>query len=249
MGNILISLFFKTKPLHVECFTKSHNISELYPIKRAFHYVPDWWKRLDKSHYQTHSITGKPYEFPTMKTCGGFVELYKNGLILPLWTDIDFFVNKENFSYHSPNHEFSIKTHNSVEHGNNFSDYHHAKILSPWLLRETTGVGFLWVPCTWSHLTAAPKVNVLPAAIDYKHQYTTHVNCFIDRTDGQFRLEAGMPLVQIVPMSDRPVKLSTHILDEVEWVKLASRMHFHKFTGGFLHGKKRIAMGNKNADI
>lgn len=244
----MITFIFKKKPIHVECFNKSHNLAEVYPIKKAFHYVPDWWKKLDKSYFVNNIVTNEPFERSTLRNCAGFIQLYRNGLILPLWADVDIFVDADGYKYHSPNQEFKINDHDAREHNHALGNYHHLKIISPWLIRESTGIPFIWVPCTWSHLTEASNLRVLPATVDYKYQYTTNVNCFVPKYKGQFRIESGMPLVQMIPISDRPIKITTHVVDEVEWIKLASRMHFHKFTNGFFTAKKRIKMWKSTED-
>lgn len=248
MGRIVISFIFKKKPIHIECFNQSQNLAEIYPIKKAFHYVPDWWKKLDKSFYVHNVLTEMPWEKPTLRSCAGFIELYRNGLIMPMWADFDLFVDLDCYKFHSPYEKFKVHNHNSQEHNYALDGYHHLKILSPWLFRERTGVKFLWVPCSWSHLTDAPNLRFVPAAVDYKHQYTTNLNCFVPKSKTQFRVESGTPIAQIIPMSDRPIKITTHVIDEVEWIKLSSRMTFHKFTNGYFVAKKNIKMWGSKKD-
>lgn len=236
----MISFLFKKKYIYVDCFTNSPNIAELYTIKKSFNYVPDWWRNLGSSYFQIHEISKMPFERATMKSCVGFLELYKSGFIIPLWTDIDIFCTQDLYRWHSKDTTLLISNHDSREHNNTFESYHHMKLQTPWMVRETTGIKFLWTPCTWSQLEDAADVKILPAALDFKYQHTTNIQCFVPKSDRTIRLSAGMPLVQVIPMSEKPLKITTHVLDSVEFEKLSKRSRPHKFVGGYLYKKRRM---------
>lgn len=234
----MISFLFKKKPIHVDCFTDSLNVAEIYPIKKAFNYVPEWWRDLDRSYFKNTPTNGRPCESATMKSCAGFIELYKKGFVIPLWTDLDIFCEQDFYQWNSGDGQIKLKSHNSEEHNNTFSAYHHIKMKTPWMIRETTGVKFLWTACTWSQLTQAANVRIVPAVIEYKYQHSANIQCFVPRFSGVIRLSSGMPLIQVIPLSERPIKITTHVLDVVEYQKLGTRSHPHKFVGGYSYKKK-----------
>jgi len=254
MGAVLIDFIFKRKQLNVECFVNSHRIATTYPIRKSIHYIPEWWKKLDPTYYAPHNLTNKPYEHPTVRSCYGIVELYKAGLIMPLWSDTDIFLEKTeemaSYSYQAVAESVRITQHRPEEYGNNFKNFHHMKLISPWILRERSGVKFLFVPCTWSHLAEAPELKVVPGIVNYKHQHTTNVNWFVPHTNAYFRLEAGLPLVQMIPLTDKKIKITTHVLDSLEYEKLRTTMHHHKFKVGFQKVVKenRCPMGGSSND-
>lgn len=245
MGAVLIDFIFKRKHINVDCFIDSHRTAETYPIRRAVQYIPEWWRKLPNNYHVPHELTKKPFERPTMRTCYGMTTLYRKGFILPLWTDIDLFFedNKEeaSYSYQSAS-ELSIIQHDSKEYGDSFPRHHHMKLKSPWFLRETSGVEFMFMPCLWSHLAAAPHLRVMPGVLNFKYQHSTNVNWFVPYMNAQFRLESGLPLAQIVPLTEKNVKVSIHVLDVTEYEKLRTRMRLHKFKLGF---QKVVKDGNK----
>lgn len=245
MGAVLIDFIFKRKQINVDCFIDSYRTAITYPIRRSFQYIPEWWRKLPQNYHVPHEITKKPYERPTMRSCYGITSLYKRGFIMPLWADIDLFFEqdeeKATYSYQSVA-ELKIIQHEPKEYGNNFSRYHHMKLQSPWLIREKSGVEFLFTPCLWSHLDSAPHLRVVPGVLNFKHQYSTNVNWFVPHMNATFRLESGMPLAQIIPLTDKNVKLSVHVLDVTEYEKIRTVTRLHKFRFGF---QKVIKDSNK----
>ena len=232
--------FTRRKQIVLDCFVESLRIAETYPIRRAFHHIPEWWRGLQPSIYEIEQNTGKPYERPTMKTCRGMTSLYKTGFIMPLWTDLDFFTSYEGFAYHSADSAFLLDRHSPVQHNHAFSKYHHVKLRSPWLFKEKTGVNFLLTSCPWTHLIDAPRLRVLHGVVDYRSQYTTHINCFIPREDATIRLQSDMPLAHFIPLTDKRVKTKIHVIDAAEYAKMFTYMHMHKFKGGHMKVVKEI---------
>lgn len=236
MGAVLIDFIFKRKEINVDCFVDSYRIAETYPVRRSFNYVPDWWRKLPQSFHISHELTKKPYERPTMKTCYGMTTLYRKGFIIPLWADIDLFFNRNEeeavYSYQSAA-ELNISQHDSLEYGRQFPNFHHMKLRSPWLFKETKGIEFIFAPCLWSHLAVAPEIRVMPGVLNFRDQHSTNVNWFVPHMNAHIRLEAGLPLAQIIPITDKKVKLSIHVLNRLEYDKLRTVMHVHKFKLGF----------------
>lgn len=224
-----LTFIFKSKKINLDCFTKTAGIAELFPISRSFNHIPDWWRKVKPSYYVKESNTGENFESPTMKGCPGIVNLYKKGFVIPLWTDFDMYVEESDYRYLTPSNEFNIESHNEAQHGYALSQYHHIKIISPWLFKETKGIDFLFLPCTWSHLVDLPKINVLPGMTNFKHMPESHINCMIPKIKTYFRTSAGTPLVQLIPFTDRSIKLNIQIVTEQEWNKIKSAGHRSKF--------------------
>lgn len=239
--------WFKPKKIHVDCFTKHEKIAKANPIKKAHHFVPDWWKKLDNVVYSKNP-NGMAIPNATMKSCAGFIDLYRSGLIMPMWCDFLIEVHGDSYRYQIAIADAGFKTdqpvviHQSFQNGNHYENKINIKIHSPWQLREKTGVKFLYTPCTWETVKKIPKVGILNGILDFKYQHGTNVQTFFPSEVDQYRVEidAGMPLVQIIPLSEKRVVPHIHVIDEIEFERFKSASATHKFSGGYLDFVKKM---------
>jgi hypothetical protein len=227
----------KRKKIHVDCFTIDSGFAEHNAIKKAQYYVPSWWKKLNGS-CPVKENNGVVIDRATMKTCSGFLDLYQQGLIIPMWADTVIYLTEEGYSYNSALSlvDLPIDTHNSYQYGDNFKNHIHIKIISPWLLKEKTGVNFLFTGCVWTTTRVIPKVAVLNGVINYKHQYSTHINTFflLEGLPYQTKIEAGTPIAQIIPISEKLVEPHIHVVSETEYNKLNNYQRAFKFKNSYL---------------
>ena len=234
--------FFKPKSIHIDCFTSSENVATYNPIRRAIHFIPEWWKKLDKTYMELDLPSAIEIESPTMKTCVGFVELYRHGLIIPLWSDLALEVINREYRYKFAIRKGNIGNHSPKQHGDSFNNHLHMKITSPWLLKEKTGVKFLYKGCTWTLLNEAPKITVLDGVLNFKHQISTNINCMaaVEPTPYKYTLQAGMPFTQLIPLSDKPVVPHIHVLNEEEYRRMDSAGDHFKFKDAYASKKKAV---------
>ena len=94
--------------------------------------------------------------------------------------------------------------------------------MSPWFLREKSGVNFFWSGITWDFADKFPNFHILTGVVDYRHQHWTNVNIFYYENDipYQYDIEANTPMVQIVPLSDRIIEPHVHVISRDEYQKL-----------------------------
>lgn len=234
--------WFKPRKIHVDCFVKNETIATVNPIQKAHHFVPDWWKKLDNFVFNINSY-GMKVPRPTMKKCAGFVDLYRTGLIVPMWCDLSIEVHGENYRYHSAipdlnsGNESAVISHPTFQHNNSFDGLVNIKIVSPWVIRENTGVKFLYAPCTWSTVKKFPKVQFLSGILDFKNQFEAHIQSFVPSEQDQYRIdiEAGTPLMHIIPLSEKKVIPHIHFVDKVEFEKLKTFGSSYKFVGSYIN--------------
>lgn len=193
--------FFKKKKLVVECFTLSETLAKV-GIPRASRFLPDWWKDLPKSVNikPTNSI-----EFPTftMKTCPGFLDLYKIGNILPLWSEIIIEVDEISYKWKAsypgcppitehPKVQFSTEKYKINE------KWRHAKFESPWAVRCKKDVKFICIEPSYNQLNNDFGIKVLPGVFDFKYQNGLHINTFIPAQSKRMHLEYMYPLAHLI---------------------------------------------------
>jgi hypothetical protein len=94
----------------------------------------------------------------------------------------------------------------------------HIKLTSPWFFEEKQGIKFSWNPCMWNGTHHKADMHILSGVVDYKYQHTTNVNAFI-KHGSIVKLDAGEPLVHLIPLSDKKVKVRNHLLTDAEFSK------------------------------
>lgn len=237
---------FKSKKIHLDCFTLAGTVAEDNPIQKSSEFIPNWWKKLPPCNLDS-TIHGVEVKRPTMKKCLGFIDLYKTGVVIPLWSDANIRINENTWAY-----EFAIgkliADDPIVAHGENQYEgllpnnkFLHIKLNIPWILSEKTGTKFLMVNSLWSNLSIMPKIHILPGILNFRTQHAANINAFLSTENQpyQYNLEAGIPLVQLVPLSEKDVVPHIHEISKSEWDKISLRWtRPYKFTGWGIHQRK-----------
>jgi hypothetical protein len=218
-----MNFWFKKKKIVLEAFTNEAGIAQHSPIERASKHFPDWWKKLPATLSDTNT---------TMKMCNGFTDLYGKSFVLPLWADCIFKIDETGYnwqwSHKNGNIGDDLANHPTEQYGDNFLNYQHIKILSPWVFRETSGVNFAWTEPVWNLLGGLEKkIRILPGVVNYQKQHTTHINMFVDKTAGEFMLPWQTPMVYITPLTESTVEIKNIVLDDAEWKKMISITHYN----------------------
>lgn len=218
--------WFKKKQLVLDCFTTNPSVYEFSKIQDAKHFIPDWWKETPKT--LQHPATFFPK--PTIKTCPGVIDLYKRGAIMPLWTDLAVEVGAKGESEYRWQFADTMSTaevHPATQYNNYYHkyDYAHLKLNSPWLLRSNKEVYFAWTQPTYNMENLTEYV-VLPGVCNHRYMSTSNINLFfIKKVETRtVMLDAGQPLVHLLPFSDENLTVVTHLITDEE----AKRMVFRR---------------------
>jgi hypothetical protein len=238
---------FKKRKIYLDCFTQHGIVAQDNPIQKASNFIPDWWKKLPKG-YQHKTELGVDIFKPTMKGCLGFIDLYRSGLIVPLWSDLNFKVQNGQFYYQFAHNDGVIGHHNSEQHLGGLKNLLHFKIISPWFFKETRGINFFVTSCIWSSLDHMPKLHILNGVVNFKINQACNINGFasLENQPYQYNLEAGMPLVQIIPLSEEDVIPVIHTVSEAEWMKISRNTTPYKFLNWGITRKKLLSKKESN---
>lgn len=233
------------KEIVVECFITDSIINELYPIEKSVNFYPDWWKNLPKTvNLKSNVGNSQTLTTPagTMKYCDGFVNLFNSGFIIPLWSDVSIKSTPTGIVYRfsTANEETKIITHPQHQHGKQyFENYNHGKIECPWYVREKTGVKFHFIQPMWNQLQYLSDIHILPGTVDYKHNHRCHINALFEKNSKNIILTAGMPIAQILPLSEKRLKIKTYAVGEEEYKKLSRcKLNQHSFVASSFKSKK-----------
>jgi len=241
MGRILKSLWFfvKRSTIHLDCFTQLSHVHNFHPIQSATHFYPEWWKNLPKVNKTDKSWVGEP----TMKSCVGFIELFKNSVAIPMWSDLCISTDneKKQFKWNFSDGQTKMNMHNTDQFKNFVNgSYAHLKIISPWLFKTKNYVKWNWQYATYNS-NVPDELILLPGIVDYKYQVVTNINILINLCKTQtIFLNAGNPLVFLTPLSDHKVKIHNHLVESVEYEKIKSISHPSYFFNSYNKKKKMI---------
>jgi hypothetical protein len=235
--------FFKQKEIIVDCFTPHDRIYEYYRPMPAAAFIPEEWKLLPKTiETRVSEYSNATVPRATLKKCKGFTNLFSSGFILQLWTDILFDTNPQDMIKMSPVNFIFFSEHPAFQKWEElYKGYKHVKISSPWQLQEKSGVRFTWNRCDWHNTDNADKMHIISAVTDFKYQSGTQINMFI-KDKSVVKLTAGQPMVHLIPMSDKKVKLKYHLISHQEFDQRFS--YTPKFTGQYKETKR--VLDNKN---
>lgn len=233
-----MNFFFKKKPLVLNCVTNRRDVMTFAPIQKASKFYPEWWKQLPK----TYLVPNINMEATTMKSCVGMRDLFQHGLIIPLWSDFVIDIGEIGVNESMVNFSDGMTSaipHQQQQRGEYAPDnlFQHLKINSPWLLQCEEEVPFMWLEPTWN-MVDIKNYKVLPAVIEYKYQYGTHINLIFTREQIKKKvfIPFSTPMAHIVPISERPLKINL-IEDAVLHNKLCSEQTHVTFSNTYTNRK------------
>ena len=184
---------------------------ELFPIKYAKDVIPSWFKKIPTSK-QLDDIVSYPNVKTSLKHCTGITDLYKQGFIIPLWTDflIDTTVEGEVF--------FDIKAgskkplvhwdpDNKWKANSEYFTMH--KLDSPWHIKTKQSCNMLFTNTFWN--TRFPQLQAVNGVVDFKYTYSTNVNFILRKEPFRVLFEAGTPFIHVIPLTEAKIVLHQHL--------------------------------------
>ena len=218
----MFDIFVKKSEVVVDCFTHHQSAFQYTPIDFGSRFYPEWWKKSEKFYVDEQGSSKA-----TIKNCVGFIEYYKNNLILPSWFEMDLNVHEQGnekwWTYEGSNqYVVTNSTHGrksfekfALDNGNNI------KLTSPWGLKTKENINWVWTQPTWNLREHLPIFVVLPAVVEFKYQHATNVNLFVVNED-KFKkttIAPNTPLVSLHPMTEKKIVLKRHLVTYEEFLQ------------------------------
>jgi hypothetical protein len=215
----MIWIFNKKKKIKIDIFTYDEEALQHAPILKAQHYIPEWWKKLPVTSKKYNNIKEAEevmifdkIKNANMKRCFGFVELYKRGFILPSWSDFTFDVNKEKIAYtYMRGREPSFHSKDQFEGA--FTDFSHIKLVTPWFIREKSGINFIFKGDVWNNHNQ--KFHIVDGIVRYDVLSSTNINMMFPKLDYPYKtvINFGDPLIHIIPLvpDDVEIEFDMHL--------------------------------------
>ena len=212
----------KKRTIILDLFTCRQMIYDAAKPKPAAQFYPEWWKNL-KTEAQ---MGNEMFPTATMRRCMGFVDHYKHGFILPLWSDFKIQLGEMGNPFFGAAFSDStthVSSHPAALRGSYLPEaqYAHIKMSTPWAAKCKEDVYWKWEQPTYG-FKHPNKVIVLPGTIEYKYQYSMNANLMFARQSAasELQLDFQQPLAHITPLSERPFELKYHMVDNHEYNRL-----------------------------
>lgn len=230
-------MFIFTRPsiINVDAFTQYQEINDFYSLKPAKDCYPTWWKHI-KGFNELESF----YPGPTLKTCTGLTDLYEQGYMLPLWTDIAIDVKNKEYKWQCADFRTSVQVHSPMQ-WNSYTDserYGHIKFGAEWHLKTKENIKWMFIAPSWNE-DPIPEIIIPPGILDFSViPIPLNVQAFIDvRHDRNFIMREGTPIAHLIPITEKRTKIHNHVVSPEEYRRFISP-HRQKFIGSFTHLKK-----------
>lgn len=228
--------WFKKSKIILDCFTYRQGIFENCKIDHANKFFPEWWKKLPKEVYQQDKFTPTP----TMKTCSGFLDLYRHGVIVPMWTDLKVEIEStasDFYRWQFADEVSSAVVHPSFQHGFDIRKYSHLKLEGPWRFKCNQDVNWLWIQPDYNMQTFT-DYKILSGKVNLKHVPYLNINLMFIREEKPklVTIEYKKPLVHLIPNVEKELEVRHHLVTPQEY----SRIEFHRshFIGSYEKQRK-----------
>lgn len=220
---------FLQRPITVDCFTADQMAYEYFKIEKSTRYFPEWFKKIPNSAEYTNQNQIR-MQFPTMKRCYGFLELYKNSFTVPMWTDTKISINPKlkTFAFQTANKNNNIHSHVREQYAGLFNEtnFMQFKIETPWILKEKTGIQFMYESMFWNQARAFDYAQ-LPGMLEFKYNSDISIQIVVNLENKEdqidLKLLAGTPMSMLIPLTEKRVTFKHHLVDIEEYKKLYSK--------------------------
>jgi len=213
----------KTKPIVLEAYAPVGELIDYFPMIKAKDFPPSWFPSLPKPH-ETH----------TVRNCPGLKDLLSSGFIFQSWGEFDITINTDGkadvvspvaFYDMPPTSQHSI----SAEAPGAWPGYTNLKFHNPWHLYCAEPIKWLMVQPTW-HQADPLRWAPVTGAAEFRYQHPCHINTVWRIYDIPYttKIKSGEPLLQIIPITERPVILKLDVMTD-EIYKKKFQPWFHAF--------------------
>jgi len=232
---------FKNKSVVVKAYTLYNNgIHKFYAPSKPK--IPDWVNKLPapSSIDIARELADKKQSIKNIRHCPGRIDLYKKGIMVPMWSDLYLRVgprNEDYWKYQYADAQSSIKCHPYNQYSSMVSDkeYLQIKLVTPWTFSTDRSLEFLALKPAWE-VVALQGLEILPGVLNFYKVTQVMVNLFIKKQEEEqeFLIKAGTPICHFVPLEDVKLKIDVSSVSPNDPMMLDRIRHAnHCFTGSY----------------
>ena len=216
-----VLFLFPKKRIDLDAFTTRSEVLKYTPLQKASFYRPDWFKKLPGPNELINKNKGVIPPLLSMKTCNGLTDYFSQGFIMPLWSDVNFQVNEEGVRYQFADCCSVCEFHSPKQYEGYIRNntHQHVKMMPPWHLLCDSNVNFLFSKVDW-YFDELKKIYIPSGVLNFKHNSFPAINMFLPKSTSIISLKYGQPLIHLIPLTDKRVKLNTHLVSQSEYDKI-----------------------------
>jgi len=231
-------IFIKRTKLILDCFTSNPSAFEWAKPDHAVKFIPEWWKNLPKVDDRQFAAQAN------MKQCAGFVDYFRSGIALPMWSDLDVKtgpVGDDSYAWQYSDGESHATSHNPQESGSflNPKEVLHLKLIYPWRFLCSEKINWVWTQFGWQKPINV-TYQVLPGVLSFKYQTGANINIVFQKqkTESLTQFKFRTPIVYMSPLSDKKVVLKHHMVSAEEFSNMQKKVVRSSFVGAYNKIKK-----------
>ena len=234
---------FPKKKIILDCFIDRPEVFEFAKIAKASEYLPSWWKNLPKPKISFKDLIDNGTA--NMRHCAGFVELFRNSFVIPMWSDLLLEIGKEgttDYRWQYADNKSSLKIHPAKQRGAYLDEYkyQHFKLNSPWQLKTKKDIKFVWSGAIWN-MERPEELIWLPAVDNYYYQTATTINFMCRRSEEnkEILIPFKQPLIYLTPATDKKISIKLHLVSSQDLYNINNKTFFpSSFTNSYGKLKK-----------
>lgn len=232
-------MFFKKKDkkeVNLYCYTTMPRLVDYFPIEPTRKVMPDWFRNLPAYIEPEHKST--------LKICPGVNDFFNLGVTIPLWADHIFeWKDGQLLDLRTPLKDINPGySHPDYQWGKQFPNWTHVKLHNPWYFETDRMIKFMVIQSTWN-MDDFNHFTIPPGVIEFKYQHHAHLQMFLPPGHAQLTLEAGTPMVHLIPLEDVKINLVFKEMDQQVYNRVVKN---HRFTFDNIYYKTRKLLESKN---
>jgi len=211
---------FLEKPITITAFTSvDYSFANTYaPVVPALRFYPKWMKNLPSEKFNLEEFRWNQ----NVKSCAGIIGTFQSGFIIPLWSDLAISTTENSWKYHYSDERSSLSIHKNEQATGFFEDHYIFKLHSPWMLKTSRDLKIL--VCQPFYSTNEKLSYFTPYAINQTTNKILSTNIFIfcKKEKNSFMIKHNTPILHLIPLTEKKVKIKTEILNDLEFQKINS---------------------------
>jgi hypothetical protein len=238
-------LFNRGSQTEVEVFTPHEfllDIEETRP-KSARHFLPSWWKDMPKTNGSNDPLN------LTAKSCPSFVQMFGQGIVLPMWSDTILYHDdwQQEYGYRSSNDLFKWEFHEDwqfIDHVKIPTFKKVYKAASPWYIRTKPNVSLLQLPMLFEF---NQDWTIIPGVLNTDIVHQLNQQLVYTSNKQEFMISRGQAFVWYIPFVRTDFTYDTFLADDrlKQIVSNQSNAIFTKFNNHYIKEVKKVESKRK----
>ena len=220
--------FNKLKPIIVDFYTFDPSAFE-YAKPSIGRTRPKWLSALCPviSKQKEGAPPGFIENQPTAMYCPAIRDFINDAITIPSWYETDLIISGRNWTdTKGPYWNERIEPHSNDQVGGSFyKDRIFLKLVSPWKGICKEDINFMYLQNFYgSEFFSDNDIIIPPGYTNFKYQNSTNIHLWVKEAKETYNINLPIltPLLSLVPMTERSVKIRNHLVSFSEWIALGS---------------------------